>query len=76
MTKSGGNCKTLTQKSIKLAKDKFDCVVTCVVTDNARKMDNMKDGPKEDDFSLHDFVEMALQLLSAHGSSASTERSF
>ena len=52
MTKYGENCKTLAQKSIKIAKDKFDCVVTCVVTDNARNMDKMRDGLKEDDCSL------------------------
>jgi len=42
------NCKTLTEKSIKIAKDKFDCVVT----DSARNMDKMRDALKEDDFSL------------------------
>jgi len=47
MTKSSENCKTLAQKSIKIAKDKFHCVVT----DNARNMDK-RDGLKEDDSSL------------------------
>jgi len=41
----------LSQKSIKIAKDKFDCV-TCVVTDNARNVDKRRDGLEEDDSSL------------------------
>jgi len=39
------------QDSIKIAKDRFKYVVTCIVNDNARNMDKMKEGAKEDDFS-------------------------
>jgi len=52
MTESGENCNTLAQKSIKIAKDKFDCVVPCFDTDNARNMDKVRDSLKEDDSSL------------------------
>ena len=52
MTKSGENCKALAQESIKMAKDKFDYVVTSVVTDNAKNMDKLRDGLKENDPSL------------------------
>ena len=50
--------------------------MTHVFTDNARNLDKIRDGLKEDDSSLHDFVELALQLLSAPASSASTEMIF
>ncbi|KAK2158300.1 hypothetical protein LSH36_173g04010 [Paralvinella palmiformis] len=39
-------------ESIKIVKDKFDYVVTSVVTANARKMDKMRYDLKEDDSSL------------------------
>ncbi|KAK2160907.1 hypothetical protein LSH36_125g05000 [Paralvinella palmiformis] len=42
---------TSVQDSIKIAKDRFKYVVTCIVNDNARNMDKMKEGAKEDDFS-------------------------
>ena len=52
MTKSADNCKNLATDSINTAKDKFDCTVTAVVTDNAKNMEKMRDGLKKDDSSL------------------------
>ncbi|KAK2156091.1 hypothetical protein LSH36_222g04003 [Paralvinella palmiformis] len=42
MTKSPQNCKVLCLECIQKAKDKFNCDVKVVVTDNARSMEKMR----------------------------------
>jgi len=52
MTKSAENCKKLAQDSIRTAKEKFNCTVRSVVTDNAKNMEKMRGSVKEDDREL------------------------
>ena len=52
MTKSGQNCASALQKTIKKASDEYNCIVRSVVTDNARNMEKMREIIKSDDPSL------------------------
>ncbi len=52
MTKSADNCKKLAEESIHTAKEKFNCSVTSVVTDNAKNMEKMREALQEDNNDL------------------------
>ena len=52
MTKSGENCKNMTQTTIKHMKEKYNCKVRAVVTDNAKNMETMRNQLHEEDPDL------------------------
>lgn len=52
ITKSGENCKNLTQATIKSVEEKYNCKVRSIVTDNAKNMESMRNKLHEDDPDL------------------------
>jgi hypothetical protein len=52
MTKSAENCKVKCQETIKHAKQKYNCTVRTIVTDNAKNMEKMRDNLKAEDNDL------------------------
>ena len=48
MPKTAENCKSLCEESIERTKQKYNCTIRTVVTDNARNMNKMRDALKQD----------------------------
>ena len=52
MPKTAENCKNLCQATIQCAKEKYECDVKSIVTDNAKNVEKMRKELEDDDPSL------------------------